>query len=272
MKVLHMARTMMAALLLLGFFSCSDSNDNAGLASVSVRLTDAPGDYEAVNIDVQDVQVQIEEAGDEESDSESGWQSLSGIQPGVYNLLELTGGISALLADAEVPSGKLTQMRLVLGPENTIVMEGETFPLQTPSAQQSGLKLLVNQTLEAGFSYDFLIDIDVDKSVIIEAGASGNILLSPVLRVSTQASTGKVTGIIEPLGVSVMASIVSEELAIAAYADENGVFVLHGIPEGTYDILISPDPESGYGEQTLEGVVVVNGEVTDVGTITLTEL
>lgn len=38
--------------------SCSDSEKNARL---EVRLTDAPGDYQEVNIDIQEVQVHVSE-------------------------------------------------------------------------------------------------------------------------------------------------------------------------------------------------------------------
>lgn len=64
--------------------SCSEDGRNARL---EIRLTDAPGDYEEVNIDIQGVQVHT--AGE---DNGSGWKSLD-ITPGVYNLLELTNGL-----------------------------------------------------------------------------------------------------------------------------------------------------------------------------------
>jgi hypothetical protein len=38
----------------------------------------------------------------------------------VYNLLDLTAGVNALLADNLVPSGKLGQIRLLLGDERIL--------------------------------------------------------------------------------------------------------------------------------------------------------
>jgi hypothetical protein len=46
---------------------------------------------------------------------------------------------------------KVQQIRLILGTRNTVV-DGITYPLSTPSAEQSGLKLQVNQTLQEGVS------------------------------------------------------------------------------------------------------------------------
>jgi hypothetical protein len=42
---------------------------------------------------------------------------------------------------------KVQQIRLILGTRNTVVLD-ITYPLSTPSAEQSGLKLQVNQTLQ----------------------------------------------------------------------------------------------------------------------------
>jgi hypothetical protein len=50
---------------------------------------------------------------------------------------------------------------LLLGDDkNTVVVGDKTYDLKTPSAQQSGLKLKINQTLVA-VTYEFIFDFDV---------------------------------------------------------------------------------------------------------------
>lgn len=273
MKYLKQVRLAFLAMLSLSLFNCNDdSGSNSsnpveqGSAELSFRLVDEPGDYDNVFVNVQDVMVKV----NDESEGESGWQSLEAINTGVYDLLELTGGMDVLLVDGyEVPAGTLNQIRLVLGEEgNEIVVDGETHPLSTPSAQQSGLKLQVNETLEDGFTYNFLLDFDVDQS-IVEAGNSGQYILKPVINVSTEVSSGQVQGAVTPFDFQVMASIEVDGEIISAYANENGVFVLNGVPAGTYNVVITPDSESGYAETVVENVTVVNGEIVDLGTIEL---
>jgi len=92
---------------------------------LEVRLTDSPGDYQEVNIDIQDVQVNPET-------SESGWQSLN-IKKGIYNLLNLANGLDTLLGIALLPVGHLSQIRLVLGTNNTLKMNDQIIALTTPS-------------------------------------------------------------------------------------------------------------------------------------------
>jgi hypothetical protein len=260
------------ALLLIIFIalpgmSCSDNDDNENTSRVNVKMTDAPGDYDAVNVEVLDVMIKSDESADE-----NGWVSIGTAVPTIYNLLDLTGGVNAVLADnAIVPSGKLGQIRLVLGDDNTVVKGGVSFPLHTPSAQQSGLKLQVNQTLEPGFTYDFLLDFDVDKSIVVQAGASGNFNLNPVIRVSSVVNSGSISGMVTttPAGVQVLASVMVDNVAVSAYTDAEGKFRINGIPAGTYSVTLTPDPTSGLAPIIVDNVIVVNGQVTDIGTQSL---
>ena len=60
---------------------------------------------------------------------------------GVYNLLDLSNGISTLIATGDIKTGTVSQIRLILGSNNTVTVGGVIYPLSTPSAMQSGLKL-----------------------------------------------------------------------------------------------------------------------------------
>lgn len=263
-------------LLFLSFLvSCNDSDsDSATKAAptISVRLVDAPGDYEAVNVEVVDVMIKM----NDDSDGEEGWIPLNATSETV-NLLDFTGGISKVLVDRfPIPAGTLTQMRLVLGDGNTIVIkdendQDETFDLKTPSAQQSGLKLKMDALIEEGFTYDFVLDFDVDKS-IVHAGNSGNIILKPVLYVSAEVNSGIIEGTVSPIEEPAMASVLVDDMGdddplndyvISAYTDETGAFALWGVPPGTYEVVVKPtNEESDYMYVSVMDVVVTAGEVT----------
>jgi hypothetical protein len=240
--------------------SCSSSDDNNQQSSrIMVSMTDAPGDYEHVYIDVQDVLVKYSGSENE--------VSLGQINAGIYDLLELTGGVSVLLADEDIPSGHITQMRLVLGSQNSIVVDGETHMLQTPSAQQSGLKLNINQTLEAGVLYEFMLDFDVAESIVVQG--NGGYLLKPVIRVSTLAESGSISGLVLPLGIQALVTATNGVDTISAYTNADGNFVLHGVPEGTYTVTIEPEVTAGLQVEVIDNVIVTTGNVTALGTITL---
>ena len=98
-------------IIALSFLNCGNDDSSSpaqGTSQISVKLMDAPGDYDHVYIDIVDVMVKVNDA----SNDDSGWQSLNAINAGVYDLLELTGGINILLVDDfEVLSGTLNQIR-----------------------------------------------------------------------------------------------------------------------------------------------------------------
>ncbi|WP_417363036.1 DUF4382 domain-containing protein [Galbibacter sp.] len=249
--------------------SCSDDDNDTnipgdGTAKVQVLLVDAPGDYEEVNVDIQDVMI------NRTDEAENGWESLTDVETGVYDLLKLTGGNHAILADNELPTGELDQIRLVLGDNNYVVIDGQEVPLATPSAQQSGLKIHLDDTeLEAGFTYSIVLDFDADKSVV-KAGESGSYNLKPVINASWEVNSGQITGSVNPQDFQTVASVITADNdTISSYTSAEGIYTLYGVPAGTYEVTLTPEAESGYAVTTVADVVVVNGEITEVP---LTEL
>jgi hypothetical protein len=243
------------------FFSCSnDDSPSDQNARLKISMTDAPGDYEAVFVNVTDVKIKSDAAADEE-----GWVSLAGVQAGRYDLLSLTGGITQLLANAEVAPGKLGQIRLLLGSDNAIVLKGTTeeITLSTPSAQQSGLKLQVNQELEAGMEYEYLLDFDVDKS-IVKAGESGQYILKPVIRLAAKEGSGTIKGEVQPSTFQSVVTATNASHSISAYTAADGKFSLNGVPAGTYQVTVTPALISG-----LDVFVKNNVEVTSGASVTL---
>jgi len=270
MRTFNQLKIFFLALITITFFNCSDDDNTSeegtqGTSRISVKLMDEPGDYEHVYVEVIDVMVKVNDP----VDDDNGWVSINPINTGVYDLLELTGGINVLLVDDYgIPSGTLNQIRLVLGEDNSVVIDGETFPLNTPSAQQSGLKINVNQTLVPNINYTFLLDFNVDES-IVNAGNSENINLKPVINASLEATSGTVSGIITPSNFQTEITATNGIETISTYADANGNFMLVGLSEGTYNITVTPEIDSGLSIQIIENVEVTVGATTDLGLITL---
>jgi hypothetical protein len=236
-------------------------------ASLSIKLVDNPGDYDHVFIDIQDVRIKYDNGSSEENDND--WLSIGVIEPGIYDLLELTGGVNLPLVDNEsIEAGTLEQIRLVLGEDNTIVLHGETEarPLSTPSAQQSGLKVMVDQEIIAGFDYNFILDFDVDESIVV-AGNSGNIILKPVLRANLDINSGNIEGNILPQGLVAEIEASNENITASTFVDDIGNFQISGLPEGIYTVTITPDVNSTFDPVIIENVTVAVGETTTLDTV-----
>lgn len=244
------------AVISIAFTSCTsdDSNEAAGF---SVKLVDAPGDYDEVLVDVQGIEAIV--------DGEA--HEFTALEPGVYNLLDLTGGVSAMLVESVIPAGKLSQIRLILGENNAVVSAGDTIALKTPSAQQSGLKLNVHQDMVSGILYEFILDFNVDKSVV---ETTQGLILKPVIRAALEAESGAIAGVVTPADVSSLVTATDGTVEISAFtAEETGGFLLYGVPAGTYQVIVTPDSTSGMSPVTINEVMVEKGEVMNLEAINL---
>jgi len=270
MKFLKHLLTILMVFLVV---SCNDSekSDETGTAKLSIRLVDEPGDYENVFVEIIDVMVKYDNDSNDDDNEENGWESIGIINPGIYDLLELTGGVSLELVDQEdIQTGTIKQLRLILGEENSVVIEGESEarPLNTPSAQQSGLKVMINQEILAGFNYDFILDFNVDESIVM-AGNSGNINLKPVLRASLEVNSGTLLGNVLPLDIAVEVEATNGTITASTFTNDLGDFEIAGLPEGVYTVTVTPEENSMLNPVIIENVQITTGENTILESIVL---
>ena len=247
-------------------FLISSCNKDAEKSRLTVYLTDAPADYDEVNIEVVGIEVKASS-----DPGEGGWTTMPmAVSPVVYNLLEFTNGMETLLSTFELPAGKISQLRLILGDNNSIVVNGvsSALPLEVPSGSESGLKFNIHADLIAGVEYKLWIDFDMARSVV-DNGA-GNYILKPVLRTFTEATSGAIKGVVSPLAANATVQAMNGIGIISAIPDPvTGEFLIRGVPPGPWSILI--DANNGYIDKTINNVIVTTGEVADIGSITLTQ-
>ena len=137
---------------------------------MKVRMTDAPSLYDEVNIDLQSVEVKF-------GKDTTHWVSMQ-TNAGIYNLLGLQNGVDTLIAQGTFQTDVVKEIRLVLGTNNTIKVNGVVYPLTIPSGAETGLKIKVDEDLGATLT-TLLVDFDTNLS--INAGAQGYFLV-PVLK------------------------------------------------------------------------------------------
>lgn len=242
------------------FVSCKKNNSGDGDARLKVFLTDDPGDYEAVYIDVKDVQINVTD------DTSSGWQSLSGVNAAAYDLLKLVNDNDTLLADAFIPSGKLHQMRLVLGTENYVKVQGtsQLIKLETPSAQQSGLKLNIQQDIQDGVLYTITLDFDVSKSIV--RTGNNKYMLKPTIRTILNAVGGSIKGVVMPKTFqSAVYAVQGVDTIASTFTDTNGWYLIRGLQAGTYDVFYKPS-DILYKDSLRKNISVQFNTVTKVDT------
>ncbi len=104
--------------------ACGGGGGDGGTGTLQLSMTDAPAcGYDHVYVTVQKVRVhQSSTAGD----SEAGWSEVVLNPAKRIDLLTLTNGVLADLGQTPLPAGKYTQMRLVLGSDNSVMPTGSS--------------------------------------------------------------------------------------------------------------------------------------------------
>lgn len=256
--------------LILVFTAC-DSGTGAegdnGTGTVEVSLADAPADYDSVNVTINSISMNSNgNADSSESEESAGWVTIMD-EPMKVNLLELSNGNTIMLGSKELETGNYSQLRLTLGDDNTVAIDGESYELITPSGQQTGIKLNIDANVEASSTYSLLIDFDAAHSVIHESNL--NFILRPIVRAVNLAETGSVAGIVQPADFKTNVLAVSEGDTIAStITSDNGDFKILGLSPGSYDIVLDPSSED-YGKSQKTDVEVTQGEENDIGTMDL---
>ncbi len=144
-----------------------------------VSLTDAPNEeLSKVYVNIKEVLLKVGGSGNKRAEVKIAQQV------GIVDLLTLQDGLMMGMADLNLPVGlKVNQVRLVLEDFGNSIeyINGDTCELQTPSQQNTGLKIVNPEfTIEEGKSYSLVVDFDAKKSIVHQG--NGGCLLKPVLR------------------------------------------------------------------------------------------
>ncbi|MCK6622013.1 MAG: DUF4382 domain-containing protein [Calditrichaceae bacterium] len=251
-------------LLALAAGSCEKSAPNqndpetpAGQGILRISLTDAPGDFEAVNITFSEIRAHID----------SQWVAVQDT-PKTINLLEWNNGQSIVIGTAEVPAGHYSQIRLKIDSAE-VVVNGITHPLDVPSGAQTGLKLNAHFMVAGGSTYELVIDFDVNRSIVV-TGPPHNprYKLKPVIRVAPKAITGSISGTVlnyQDLPVA-YAIQDADTVTSSLVSGDTGKFMLAFLPAGFYTVSIEDTAGLSF---TKDSVEVVAGTDKDLGLITL---
>jgi Domain of unknown function (DUF4382) len=209
----------LAATLALGTLSACADSTGVGPGTVSILLTDAPGDVKAAVVTISQIYLQG-----------SGRVVLRDT-PVTIDLVKLSDSTAMLVDEVTVPSGTYSQLRFVITDAYIEVenADGTTSiyasspnyaglpsgahvagELQLPSYAQSGLKVNLpgDAVTIAGDQRILLVDFDVARSFGHAAGGSGRWVMTPLIHATDLVVSGTITARLR-LGQAVTLPIVS---------------------------------------------------------------
>ncbi|HRH61217.1 MAG TPA: DUF4382 domain-containing protein, partial [Chitinophagaceae bacterium] len=267
--------------------SVSQQSNAAVTQAAEIYLTDAPAFFDNVFIDIQAVRVKIDTCGNDHHSGDDGngnddgehhnggddgdhhdggdnedhhdspddscheWITLN-ISAGVYDLLTLRNGAETLLAQSSnLPAGAIDKIEITLGNNNSVIVNGVTFPLQLSS---NIVEIEMNgddwEEFMPGHSRLWL-DFDVAASVI---EINGSFELHPVLRFFNEKETGEIEGKVTPAEAAAIIKIYNSTDTATALPDKEGEFKIRGLKPGTYTLFA--DASNGYADKTFTNVII----------------
>ena len=228
------------------------------IGTLRISLTDAPGDFEAVNITFSEISAHLN----------NDWITVLGDDITV-NLLEFSNGRSVVLGSADVPAGTYTQIRIKIDTA-WVVVDRVKHDLSVPSGAQTGLKLGPPFTITEGSTAELILDFDANRSIITTGPPSApkSYKLKPRIRLISTALTGSISGTVtNPEHISVAFAIAGDDTVTSTSVDKNsGEFMLAFLPEVPYTVSVRDTLEQSFEKNDVE---VVAGSDNHLGMIAL---
>jgi Domain of unknown function (DUF4382) len=279
--------SLMAIAVVIFATACNKSNSfesAAGQQSLSLYLTDGPGLFDKVLLDIKSVKVLVDTSKDTRKHDNCNWNSMGaddrkkdsgfvwhdlGIKAGIYDLLQLRNGTDTLLAEASITKGSIRLIKIELGTNNSLVKDSVSYPLSLPAGAQNFVLIETK-----GHEYDeylpgrnrIWLDFDVARSIVQER--NGTFYLRPVFHFFTKKLSGNIVGRITPQR-DAKAVITIYNATDTAYAlpTPEGYFNVRCLKDGTYSVFVNAS--SPYIDTTINNVVVTAPKETSLGLITL---
>ena len=258
------------ALLLIAVASCTNDNTTGPVGTLSLKLTDAPMHY----TQFMSASITIDKIEIGNSTHANSFMTLTDA-PMKYNLLELVNGMTSTMANVEIPAGDYNLMRLYISSTEMKMLNGDSYTYNMNQDGYSGNGMMQNGmmlnnqnrsidiqldhllTISNGSMSEFLLDMDVDQSFMLEGVNFDNNMMMmsmtgftfmPTMRFVDMANAGTIEGTVQDTHGNLPNATISlmhnGTLYTTTHSADNGHYAFIGIPQGNYTIKAELD---GYG-------------------------
>lgn len=263
----------LVSILSLFLYACQkdvsgNNSDPSKPHAIRIYLTDHQTPvFDSVFVDIRALEVKLED----DTLPNDGWVSLA-IRPGVYNILRFRNGIDTLFGTGSLPNARVKKVKLITGDRNSVMKDGQSFPLRVKDEDREVIANLDNSNFEINNGQVlFWIDFDAGNSIQIDNSGSGNhngYRLKSHIKIFTRSRSGAIEGKVLPREADpIIKAVIGSDTATAIPDDDDGEFKIVGLNAGTYTVII--DGQNGYRDTTIANVVVRNREDTHLPLIRL---
>lgn len=255
-------RSVLTVAALAALLSCKDASDTSYQGSFIIKLVDAAARYDEMKIVFRRIEIHRSGASDA-----LGWRVVSD-ELATHDIITLRNGVNVLLVSTSVPEGAYDKIR-VFFKTSSVRVDGVEETVFVPSDLDDGVVIDHSFTVQTDGSTGITFDFDAVRS--IRKNGTGTFELRPIIRLQNTDLAGSIRGSISPVTVrAVVATSVDGDSVTTLTLGEppNNSFELVDLPEGTYDIRVSPDSVA-YMDTVLVAKTVVRKQTLQLGAIVL---
>jgi hypothetical protein len=243
--------------------SCQPS-DVSPKSLINVFLVDAPAKWDSVVVEIEGVELEYIR-NNREGQVEQIFIPYE-LADKEINISQLVAGVSLPVGRRELDLGVITAATLRLGQRHTLFQGERGYPL-TIQGGETDFPGEISLDLEAGISYDIIVDLDLEKSITQTGSNPLAFDFQPSIRIISSFGNGSVRGIVGPSSSLPVVYAIQGRDSISTHTNTAGQFEFKVIP-GAYTIFIEPKDQQ-YRSDTLLNIQVLEGEITTLDRITL---
>lgn len=222
------------------FFAACEDPDSSPKALLNVLLVDSPAKWDSVFVEIEGVDIEVLADGRENQNQIFFLEYKSGDKR--IKVSDLVGGNALLLGRNELPIGQIINATIILGDEHSMFIDEKEYILKLIDPSDDQISLSTSIDIEQGISYDILLDMDLEKSIVQASESPLTYALDPTFKLVKGAGTIELSGILKPLTLFPAIFMISETDTFTTHTNTSGQYLFR-VPMGKYGFYFDPKNE-----------------------------
>ncbi|WP_439488584.1 DUF4382 domain-containing protein [Algoriphagus sp.] len=234
--------------LFIVLFSACEDPDSSPKALLNVILVDSPAQWDSVFVEIEGVDIDVLVQGRETQAQTFYLEYKSGNKR--IKVSELVGGTQLLLGRNELPIGLITSATIILGDNHSMFIGEKRYDLELSDPDDNRVSLPTSITLEQGISYDIILDIDLERSIVQTSETPLAYGLDPNFKLVEGKGLVELEGNLKPTSLYPAIYMWSATDTFSTHTNTSGNYIFK-VPMDKYTLYFDPKNERYQDTTTL---------------------
>lgn len=251
MKKLHFYLIPIVSLL---FFASCEDRDSSPKALLNLILVDSPATWDSVFVEINGVDIEVLVEGRDTQSQTLFLEYKSGDKR--IKVSDLVGGNALLLGRKELPIGQIISAKIILGDNHSMFLNEKKYVLELSDPSKNEISLETAIDIVQGTSYDIILDLDLEKSIVQVSESPVTYELDPTFILIDGAGTVDISGTLKPTSLYPAVRLSNGEDTVTTHTDAAGKYYFR-VQAGSYKIYFDAKDEL-YLDTTYSSNLVVS--------------